>query len=80
MIEESLQSQMNTLNTGHALNRKELEYVKGTTERIEKKLDNFIDCADDKYAPIFAWQVLKWAGAVVGGIIITALMYSIITN
>lgn len=71
---------MTDLQLGHALNRKELEYVKGTTERIEKKLDNFIECADKKYSPYFAWSVIKWVGAVAGGVVVTAVVYSVIVK
>ena len=74
MNESSLQTQMNNLRLGHAENRKDLEYVKETMGRIEGKLDSFIKGADKKYAPYFAWVVVKWGGAVVGATILGALM------
>lgn len=65
---------MNELQTGHALNRKDLEHIQGTTERIETKLDNFIETAHRRFAPRWVADVLKWVGIALGMAIIGALM------
>ena len=71
---DDLQLQMNKLSLGHAENKKDLEYVRDSIVRIEKKMDKFIECADEKYSPMTAWSVMKWSGAVIGGAILLALL------
>ena len=73
MADYNLMKDMEKLKIGHAENKKELEYVKATTTRIEKKMDDFIDSAEKKFAPKWAADVLKYAGGVVATAVILAI-------
>ena len=78
-FENNYRNQMEELKLGHSENRKELEYVKGTTTRIESKLDDFIKCADKKYAPRWVAEAIKWTIGVVMFAVLGALLAKIIT-
>ena len=45
-----------------------------TVGRIEKKLDKFIKCADDKFANRWTEKVLVWGGGIIGACILASLM------
>lgn len=39
---------------------KDICFIKETTERLERTMLNFIDCADKKYAPMWAADAVKY--------------------
>lgn len=45
-----------------------------TVNRIEKKMDDFIKCANKKFAARYVERVLVWGGGVIGACILVALM------
>lgn len=45
-----------------------------TVGRIEKKLDKFIECADDKFAGSWVERALIWGGGIIGACILASLM------
>ena len=54
--------------------------LKDFVTKSEENLKDFIGAADEKYAPKLAWDVLKWAGAVVGTSLLVSLVGLIITT
>jgi len=51
-----------------------LSSTDATVNRIEKKMDNFIKCANKKFANKWVERFLVWGGGIVGGCILLALM------
>lgn len=49
-----------------------------SVDRVEKTLKEFIACAEERFAPKWVADVLKWAGAVAGGVIIVYIINSIL--
>jgi len=45
-----------------------------TVGRIEKKLDKFIECADNKFAGSWVERALIWGGGIIGACILASLM------
>jgi len=45
-----------------------------TVERIEDKLDTFIEKADTKFAAKWTEKLLVWGGCIIGATILVALM------
>jgi len=64
----------------NATQAKDTEHIKGTTERIEKKIDCFIDSAEKKFAPIWVARVLIWGGSIVGGAVLLAIIGLVIKS
>lgn len=53
--------------------------TKDEFKSLNDKLDKFIEASDQKYSPMAAWSVMKWAGGIVGGILLTAVVAIIIS-
>ncbi len=51
-----------------------LSSTNDTVNRIEKKMDNFIKCANKKFANKWVERFLVWGGGVIGACILVALM------
>ncbi|MCK5211849.1 hypothetical protein KAJ89_04060 [Candidatus Parcubacteria bacterium] len=51
-----------------------LSSTDATVNRIEKKMDDFIKCANKKFAGKWTEKFLVWGGGVVGTCILVALM------
>lgn len=50
--------------------QKDIDYVKQDISEVKKLLADFIDRADRKYAPMYAWRFMIWSGAIIGSYII----------
>lgn len=60
--------------------QKDIEYLKSGFDDIKKTLNEFIECADKKYAPREAWEVIVWVARIFGGLVVTALFYLIVVH
>ena len=79
-FESKYSNRMEKLEIGQAVMTEKVGNIESSIGRVEKQLKDFIETADRKYAPIFAWSVIKWVGAVAGGVVVTALIYSVIVK
>lgn len=64
---------------------KDVEYIKQSlTENKEdhlammKRIDDWIDSSNKRFAPKWAADILKWAGAIVGAVVLTAVISLVI--
>jgi len=42
--------------------------------QLKKTMQNFIDAADDKFAPILVYRIMVWAGGIAGAAVIVGLL------
>jgi len=77
-FENKHNSRMEKIEINQAVMTEKIGNVECGMKSIEAKLDKFIDGADTRYAPIISWIVIKYVIGVIGGIIISTLMYTII--
>lgn len=54
-----------------------LKSVEDTTDRIERKLDRFIESADNRYAPRWVAEAIKWFFGLIIAAFIAAVAYFI---
>lgn len=50
--------------------QKDIDYIKQDISELKTLLGDFIEKADKKYAPMYAWKFMMWSGAIIGSYII----------
>ena len=80
-----MQEDINNLQKNMIRIQTDIEYIKDALvdnkdehKIILDKMDRWIEASEKKFAPKWVADVIKWAGAIVGAIIITALLGLII--
>jgi seryl-tRNA synthetase len=81
----NMTDEVNKLTTCMEVLKTDVKYIKEALDKndkdhteIMKTIKEFIETADKRYSPMTCWSVMKYAGAVVGTILITAFMYLVI--
>ena len=57
---------------------KDIEFIKESQQKLDKKFDDFIIDVDNRYASKYVEKVFWWLMASIGTIIITSLMYLVL--
>lgn len=71
---ESMNSEITNIKVNMKGLNKDVGYIKKDVGKLHKKIDDFIECAEAKYANKWVEKLLIWGGSLIGGAIIVAFM------
>lgn len=58
--------------------QKDIDYIREKMDVFDETLKNFVEKADERYAPKWVADVLKWLFYTAGGVVVVTIVYMFI--